>query len=224
MDVFALIKSKQVSTLIQPVMPKKYRDPSTFIIPCTIGECTFVDAITIWCNNLIGKQKHCTSPWHPRRCAGPNMEDKPSSKGSTLILGRPFLMTIRTMIDMHVGTLSMEFGDNMVQFNIFEAMKHPTENHSFFGGNECSICGEICVAIDIGPEVVASQPPSSSIMQLPTLEFKPLPKHLKYIYLEDDQKLLILRKHKKAIGRTVVELLGINLTISMHRILLEEEA
>ncbi|RDY12019.1 hypothetical protein CR513_03255, partial [Mucuna pruriens] len=27
----------------------------------------------------------------------------------------------------------MEFGDTFVQFNIFEAMKHPTEDHSLFG-------------------------------------------------------------------------------------------
>ncbi|RDX75953.1 hypothetical protein CR513_44113, partial [Mucuna pruriens] len=42
-------------------------------------------------------------------------------------------MTARTKIDVHVGTLSMEFGDNLMQFNIFEAMKHPTEDHSLFG-------------------------------------------------------------------------------------------
>ncbi|RDX75908.1 hypothetical protein CR513_44161, partial [Mucuna pruriens] len=42
-------------------------------------------------------------------------------------------MTARTKIDVHVKTLSMEFGDTLVQFNIFEAMKHPTEDHSLFG-------------------------------------------------------------------------------------------
>ncbi|RDX73885.1 hypothetical protein CR513_46432, partial [Mucuna pruriens] len=46
-----------------------------------------------------------------------DMEDEPSGKGSTLILGRPFLMTPRTKIDVHVGTLSMEFSDTLVQFN-----------------------------------------------------------------------------------------------------------
>ncbi|RDY04562.1 Retrovirus-related Pol polyprotein, partial [Mucuna pruriens] len=60
------------------------------------------------------------------------MKEETSWKGSTLILGRPFFMTARTKIDVHVGTLSMEFGDNLVQFNIFEAMKHPIEDHSLF--------------------------------------------------------------------------------------------
>ncbi|RDX91935.1 hypothetical protein CR513_26002, partial [Mucuna pruriens] len=62
-----------------------------------------------------------------------DMKDEPSSKGSTLILGRLFLRTTRTKIDVHAGILSMELGDNMVQFNIFEAMKHPIENHFVFG-------------------------------------------------------------------------------------------
>ncbi|RDY10049.1 hypothetical protein CR513_05492, partial [Mucuna pruriens] len=62
-----------------------------------------------------------------------DMEDETSGQGSTLIMGRPFLMTARTKIDVHAGTLSMKFGDTLVQFNIFEAMKHPTEDHSLFG-------------------------------------------------------------------------------------------
>ncbi|RDY04935.1 hypothetical protein CR513_11280, partial [Mucuna pruriens] len=42
-------------------------------------------------------------------------------------------MIAKTKIDVHVGTFSMEFSDNLVQFNIFEAMKHPTEDPSLFG-------------------------------------------------------------------------------------------
>ncbi|RDY04566.1 hypothetical protein CR513_11709, partial [Mucuna pruriens] len=62
-----------------------------------------------------------------------DMEDETSGKESTLILGRPFLMSARTKIDVHAGMLSMKFGDTLVQFNNFEAMKHPTEDHSLFG-------------------------------------------------------------------------------------------
>ncbi|RDX86970.1 hypothetical protein CR513_31623, partial [Mucuna pruriens] len=38
----------------------------------------------------------------------------------------------RTKIDVHAGTFSMEFGDTFVKFNIFEALKHPAEDHSIF--------------------------------------------------------------------------------------------
>ncbi|RDY13836.1 hypothetical protein CR513_01185, partial [Mucuna pruriens] len=64
-----------------------------------------------------------------------DMEDKTFGKGSTLILRQTFFMTARTKIDMHDRTLSMEFRDNLVQFNIFEAMKHPTKDHSIFSIN-----------------------------------------------------------------------------------------
>ncbi|RDY14443.1 hypothetical protein CR513_00487, partial [Mucuna pruriens] len=77
--------------------------------------------------------------------------------------------------------------------------------------------------------------------QSPPTKLKPLPKHLKYAYLDDHQqfpiiiannlnqgqeeKLLnVLRKHKKAIGWTLADLLGINPSIYMHKILLEDEA
>ncbi|RDY05749.1 hypothetical protein CR513_10387, partial [Mucuna pruriens] len=77
-----------------------------------------------------------------------DMEDETSGKGSTVILGRPFLMTARTKIDMHAGTFSMEFGDTLVQFNIFETMKHPTEDHSLFGIDMVDELVEECLQLN----------------------------------------------------------------------------
>ncbi|RDX78525.1 hypothetical protein CR513_41187, partial [Mucuna pruriens] len=62
-----------------------------------------------------------------------DMKDETSRKGSTLILGQPFFMIAQTKINVNARTLSMEFDDNLVQFNIFEVMKHPIEDHSLFG-------------------------------------------------------------------------------------------
>ncbi|RDX76540.1 Retrovirus-related Pol polyprotein from transposon 17.6, partial [Mucuna pruriens] len=81
-----------------------------------------------------------------------DMEDETSRKGSTLILGRPFLMTARTKIDVHAGTLSMEFSDTLVQFNIFEAMKHHTEDHSLFGIDLINELVEECLQLDSSSE------------------------------------------------------------------------
>jgi len=39
-------------------------------------------------------------------------------------------VTARIKIDVHSGTMSMEFSDNVVKFNIFDAMRHPREEHS----------------------------------------------------------------------------------------------
>jgi len=42
------------------------------------------------------------------------------------------MKTARTKIDVYAGTLSMEFGDIIVHFNLLDAMKHPSEDHSVF--------------------------------------------------------------------------------------------
>ncbi|RDY01863.1 hypothetical protein CR513_14763, partial [Mucuna pruriens] len=47
-----------------------------------------------------------------------DMKDETSGKGSTLILERPFLMTAKTKIKVHVGTLSMEFIEEHFQLDI----------------------------------------------------------------------------------------------------------
>ncbi|RDY07915.1 hypothetical protein CR513_07915, partial [Mucuna pruriens] len=149
--VSTLTKNEESTTGTLGALPKKCQDPGIFLVSCTIGECTFADAmldlgasinimpasiyrsivqplgvledVLVQVNELI----------FPTDFYVLDMEDETSEKESTLILGRPFLMTARTKIDVYVGTLLMEFGDTLVQFNIFEAMKHPTEDHSLFG-------------------------------------------------------------------------------------------
>nr|KYP32178.1 hypothetical protein KK1_047191 [Cajanus cajan] len=61
-----------------------------------------------------------------------DMEEGFSHGSAPIILGRPFLRTARTKIDVYAGTLSMEFGDSIVHFNILDAMRHPSEDHSIF--------------------------------------------------------------------------------------------
>ena len=75
----------------------------------------------------------------------------------------------------------------------------------------------------------------------PTPELKPLPTTLKYAYLKDKEKfsviisasldakeeeklLLVLMKHKKAIGWTSADIPGISPSTCMHRILLKDGA
>ena len=49
-----------------------------------------------------------------------------------LILGRPFLATGRTLIDVQQGKLILWVQDEQVTFDVFEAMKFPSEVHSCF--------------------------------------------------------------------------------------------
>ena len=61
-----------------------------------------------------------------------DMEEGFSHGSVPIILGRPFMKIVRTKIDVYAGTLSMEFGDIVVHFNILDAMKHPSDDHSVF--------------------------------------------------------------------------------------------
>ncbi|KAL0307692.1 UNVERIFIED_CONTAM: hypothetical protein Sangu_3014900 [Sesamum angustifolium] len=45
----------------------------------------------------------------------------------SILLGRPFLKTTRTKIDVHAGTLTMEFDGEIIRFNIFYSMRYPSD-------------------------------------------------------------------------------------------------
>ncbi|KAG6687606.1 hypothetical protein I3842_11G080600 [Carya illinoinensis] len=51
-----------------------------------------------------------------------NMEN--SDQTALILLGKPFLKTSKTKIDVHKGTLTMEFHGEIVKFNIYDAMKY----------------------------------------------------------------------------------------------------
>ncbi|XP_073049483.1 uncharacterized protein [Primulina eburnea] len=83
-------------------------------------------------------------------------------------------------------------------------------------------------------------PQRSSIEDPPTLELKPLPPHLKYVYLGEnntlpvivsaaltdvmeDKLLEVLKAHKGAFAWKVADIKGINPSVCMHKILMEEK-
>ena len=61
-----------------------------------------------------------------------DMEDEHSSKSDPLLLGRPFLKTVRIMIDVANGILTMEFDVEKIQFNIYAAMRYPSDIDSVY--------------------------------------------------------------------------------------------
>jgi hypothetical protein len=89
--------------------------------------------------------------------------------------------------------------------------------------------------------LTSSTPPVPSLESPPKLELKPLPDKLKYAFLganetlpviiasdlqkdQEDNLLEVLKEHKEAIGWTMADLKGIDPSICMHRIYLEEGA
>ncbi|CAN6560281.1 unnamed protein product [Malus baccata var. baccata] len=227
------------------------------------------------------------------------MDESDHASSLPILLGRPFMKTTRTKIDVYNGTLTMEFDGEVINFNLSDSMKYPSENHSCFaidvldslaqdhldnltddalelvitqGKHMQNIEATTKAPHDMHEESLAVHPseaiiemgaaleslPSQSgkysnpilslvsankmlpsVVQPPTLELKPLPSHLKYVFLGEDDTLpviisssltaqeesklvRVLKEYKTAIGWTLADIKGISPTTCKHRILLEE--
>ncbi|XP_010241538.1 PREDICTED: uncharacterized protein LOC104586103 [Nelumbo nucifera] len=62
--------------------------------------------------------------------------DFEEDRDCTLILGRPFLNIGKALVDVYEGKLSLQIGEDKVEFNMSKAMKHPMEE-------------ELCMRIDV---------------------------------------------------------------------------
>ncbi|CAN6712712.1 unnamed protein product [Malus baccata var. baccata] len=227
------------------------------------------------------------------------MDESDHAPTLPILLGRPFMKTARTKIDVYSGTLSMEFDGEVVNFNLSDSIKYPSEDHSCFSidiidslaqgyledlnedalekvitqGVECTTKGadcmhahgmnglghavapseellEVVAALESSPKLdgkytnresipISTNKLLPSIIQAPVLELKPLPSHLKYIFLgenetlpaiisssltaQEEEKLLrVLKEFKSALGWTLADIKGISPTTCMHHIFLEE--
>ncbi|XP_057733975.1 uncharacterized protein LOC130949203 [Arachis stenosperma] len=160
--------------------------------------------------------------------------------------------------DAFSRTYPFKIDGRTLSFNLDEAMKHPPEDHSIF---QCDIIDETVAEVhqeeveEMHMEQGASVEKLSELTedtlppqiapddQVPSneqkMELKPLPPHLKYAYLEDNQTLeviiarelifqqeeqllSVLRRHKKAIGWSLADIVGIISQVCEHHIFLEE--
>ncbi|KAM2510329.1 hypothetical protein PS1_034826 [Malus domestica] len=183
------------------------------------------------------------------------MEDSAHSSSLPIILGRPFMKTARTKIDVFKGMLSMEFDGEVIDFNLSETIKYPSDDHPCFSidiidslaheyledlnedalekaitkgvglknkgvgvvhahdkeennlavpSNEELV--EVVAALESIPKHVGkpSEPISipistnkmlPSVVQPPSLELKPLPSHLKYVFLGEQETFPVIVFH-----------------------------
>ncbi|KAM1554334.1 hypothetical protein ACFX1Z_007094 [Malus domestica] len=61
-----------------------------------------------------------------------DMEDSPYSTPLPILLGRPFMKTAQTKIDVAKGELTMEFGDELIKFKVPEYVNNPHDVRSCF--------------------------------------------------------------------------------------------
>ncbi|KAG9453691.1 hypothetical protein H6P81_006595 [Aristolochia fimbriata] len=182
-----------------------------------------------------------------------------------LILGRPFLATAAALLDVKQGKLTLRLNDEEIVFNIKQAIKRPSNSFDdtcYFIDviDECAenvqqeiimkdnlerCLAQSCTKEDddhlMQQEVKQEnkeKEKGAKIKDPSKLELKPLPSSLKYVYLEDDSKPVIissclnareeqllidvLSKHKKAIGWTISDIKGISPITCMHKILMDD--
>ncbi|KAL0347836.1 UNVERIFIED_CONTAM: hypothetical protein Scaly_1799600 [Sesamum calycinum] len=56
-----------------------------------------------------------------------DMREDNSPNSTLILLGRPFLKTTRMKIDVHSGTLTMEFDGEIIRLNISDSMRYPSD-------------------------------------------------------------------------------------------------
>ncbi|CAN6579504.1 unnamed protein product [Malus baccata var. baccata] len=260
---------EEVSAVLQRKLPPKLKDAGSFTIPCVIGGKEFGRALcdlgasinlmpySVYESLNLGDLKETKvviqlvdrSYRYPKGLLEDvlvqvnelifpvdffvlEMEHDPMPTALPLILGRPFLRTARMKIDVYDGTLTMEIDGESVKFKIFNAMRYPSELESCLSIDMFDYFVQDCFNEGVGQD---------NLEKAPKLELKPIPKHLKYAFLGEDETLSViisshltteereklirvLKDHKTAITWSIADIKGINPATCMHRILLEEGA
>ncbi|XP_012441977.2 uncharacterized protein LOC105766989 [Gossypium raimondii] len=162
-----------------------------------------------------------------------------------LLLGRPFLKTARTKINVHKGNLTMEFdGEDDELKSVLAKSIFDVDEHEFIISD--SLINSVC-ALDspkltcfkpILPSLTVTDKQVPSLISPPKLELKELLKNLKYIFLganqtlplvvpnalteiQESKLLRVLRKHREAFGWTLANIRGLSMTLCSHKIALE---
>nr|GEX91695.1 reverse transcriptase domain-containing protein [Tanacetum cinerariifolium] len=142
---------------------------------------------------------------------------------------RSFLKTVRALIDVFDGELTLRVGEEAITFNL--------DQTSRYSANYSDLTAKTIDVIDMACEEYSQE---VLVDELPVVELKALPPHLEYALLEGDDKLpviiakdlsveeksallTVLKSHKRAIAWKLSDINGINLEFCIHKILMEED-
>ncbi|XP_035834075.1 uncharacterized protein LOC118482619 [Helianthus annuus] len=135
-----------------------------------------------------------------------------------LILGRPFLNTARTIVDVAAGQITLQVNDEHVTFDIKRSMQHPQSQ------DDALYYVDIVDTYIDREDAEKSKP---SVEDPPSSKLKELSPHLEYAFLDEERRLpviisssltdeeqsrllSVLRLHKKALAWKIMDIKGIN--------------
>ena len=158
-----------------------------------------------------------------------------------IILGRPFLVTLKAITDWGKGEVILKVGEHTVKVNINKLVKYPSQAFEDLGAIDLFDDQDIETCIEevmtINEEADFKELP----LDKPIEELKPLPSTLKYAFLdsqqvkpviissqlnEEQEKWLldVLWRNEQAIGWTLADFWGLDPSLCTHRIFLEDES
>ncbi|CAN6566295.1 unnamed protein product [Malus baccata var. baccata] len=164
------------------------------------------------------------------------MDESGHSPTLPIIIGWPFMKTAHTKIDVIlVRITSIDVLDSLAQDH-FEQLNDDAAELVIARGMDIQNNGAATMHPHGMHDFSLVVPPNEDP---PTLELKPLPSHVNYVFLGDDETLpviisstltvqeedklvKVLREYKTTIGWTLTYIKGISPTTCMHHILLEE--
>ncbi|XP_063948115.1 uncharacterized protein LOC135152207 [Daucus carota subsp. sativus] len=113
--------TEECSAVLQQKLPPKLKDPGSFTIPCTTGQLSFDKCL---CDLGASINLMPLSVFKKLEF----VEDKKIP----IILGRPFLATGQTLLDVQKGELTKRVQDQSVTFKVFNSIKFPTDEEECF--------------------------------------------------------------------------------------------
>ncbi|CAL9029776.1 unnamed protein product [Prunus brigantina] len=131
--------SENVSAVLQRKLPPKLKDPGSFSIDITIGG-KLVEKAMLDLGASINLM-----PYSVYLQLVLDMEEAPiHDRELPILLGRPFMATAKTIIDVQNGLLTMTVLGETVQFKVFESLSHPSSSFD-------------CCSIDVLDSIVFSK-------------------------------------------------------------------
>ncbi|KAL6202581.1 hypothetical protein ACLB2K_026289 [Fragaria x ananassa] len=124
--------SEKVLAVLQQKLPPKLKGPRRFTIPCTIGANRF-DHSLLDLGALINLMSYYV--FVALKLADflvLEMEEALMPTSLPLILGRPFMATAHTNIDVFNGTLSIEVFEETITFRVFVPLKSSPDEQVHF--------------------------------------------------------------------------------------------
>ena len=85
-----------------------------------------------------------------------DMEEYNSSNSIPILLGKPFLKTAKTKMDVHKGTLTMKFDGKVIEFNMYDTIKYLSEEHSVFSMDVINLIVQEVFYLDVEDSLVVA--------------------------------------------------------------------